>query len=620
MFTIRWLVLLTFVIFVMPCRPVTAAPVILNEYNAVDSTNLLGNNASDPYWGRRPGNGGDWFELVVITDHLNMQGWKFIVVNQVGSPTQQESFSIQLSNHSLWSNLRSGTIITVSEELRNNINDYNPVVGKWWLNIKVVAGGDNTYATVTCLAPACSPGLANWKTSNNNTQITIRNQLDQIVFGPAGEGITPVSGVGGTEVFKLEANPTAAITPNSPYMDGNSSTFGHPNAWNGGASTQDFSVLRSSLPYAPLTTVVINEVFTHSDPGVDWIELYNTTGAAVDISRWYLSDSYDALTEYQVPVGTVIPAFGYLVFDQNVLGFGLSSACGDAVILSAADSMGTMTGQRDHFDIGPQENGVAVGRFPNGIGVPYRLVSPSPAALNTAPRVGPIVINEIMYNPPTQPKGMVDPEFIELFNLSDSPTTLSTDFGVAGVYPWRISGGVDFAFPLGLSIPAGGYLLVVGFDPVNDPVSLDQFRTHYDLDPSVPITGPYSGKLSNFSDAVRLRKPDSPEGTPCQPGDPVPFAPMVTIDNVTYFDFGAWPTSPDGQGTSLERINPRAVSAAPLFWSASLVMGGSPGRINTVTDKTVPLLSHWALCWMTILLLIAATRLLGRYENRSPST
>ena len=61
------------------------ADIILNEYNAVGNADFLnggdaaadedGGRASDCYFGRVQGNGGDWFELVVITDHLDMRGW-----------------------------------------------------------------------------------------------------------------------------------------------------------------------------------------------------------------------------------------------------------------------------------------------------------------------------------------------------------------------------------------------------------------------------------------------------------------------------------------------------------------------------------------------------------------
>jgi hypothetical protein len=50
--------------------------------------------------------------------------------------------------------------------------------------------------------------------------------------------------VGSDEVFKLEEDPHGNISPYSNYNDGTSSTFGSPNVWGGGASTQDFSDLR----------------------------------------------------------------------------------------------------------------------------------------------------------------------------------------------------------------------------------------------------------------------------------------------------------------------------------------------------------------------------------------
>ena len=86
---------------------------------------------------------------------------------------------------------------------------------------------------------------SNFSTSNDNTQITLLDALDQIWFGPAGEGVMPATGVGSNEVWKLEADPSAAITPLSNYTDGSSSTFGAPNQWSGGASSQSFAALRS---------------------------------------------------------------------------------------------------------------------------------------------------------------------------------------------------------------------------------------------------------------------------------------------------------------------------------------------------------------------------------------
>jgi len=84
---------------------------------------------------------------------------------------------------------------------------------------------------------------------------------------------------------------------------------------------------------------VINEVLSHQDtdnPG-DWIELYNTSGASINIGGWFLSDSRGNLKKYTIPAGTQIPANGYVVFNEHDhfgSAFALSEH-GDAVYLSS---------------------------------------------------------------------------------------------------------------------------------------------------------------------------------------------------------------------------------------------------------------------------------------------
>ncbi|RMF24114.1 MAG: lamin tail domain-containing protein [Deltaproteobacteria bacterium] len=558
-----------------------AADVILNEYNAVDDADFLENGASDPFWGVRAGNGGDWFELAVITDHLDMRGWSFLVVNRTGS-AGEESFSIDLTTDPFWQDIRSGTIITISENLPSNARSYNPVIGRWWINVRPSEFG--TYATASCVSPSCLPSQVNWKVSNNDTQITILDASSTVVFGPAGEGIQPPAGIGQTEVFKLEQDPDATITPTSPsYRDGSSSTFGQPNRYNAGTMVQDFSALRSVVPYEPLTTVRINEVLSHSDPGVDWIELYNPTTQAVDISGWFISDSFAQLDKFTIPPGTIVPPGGYVVFDENQLGFGFHSPCDDEAILSAGDGVAP-TGPRDFVEFRELESQVPMGRYPNGTGEFVRLATTTPGASNAAPAAGPVMINEIMYHPPDPFVGAtVNPEYVELYNPTSAPVELSTDYGgTYGVLPWRITGGIDFDFPAGTTIPAGGYLLVVSFDPVVELQKKSEFESIYGLSPGTPMVGPYSGKLSNFSESVRLRRPDTPEpdGTIC--GVVGPVFPYVVVDEVTYVDFGEWPEAADGTGASLERIDPYAVGTDPAAWAASGPGGPTPGRANTV--------------------------------------
>ncbi len=541
--------------------PVWAADVILNEYNACGDSNFLQGTGSDSYWGRIEGNGGDWFEMAVITDHLDMRGWQLVISDGTGSPPQ----TLTLTNNAVWSNLRSGTIITVSEDLGNNVSDYIPALGKWWLNVKASDDSDGTYITA-----------ANFRVNNTNWQLTIKDSVGTVKFGPSGEGVMPTGGVGNDEVCKLQANPSAAITPLSAYSDGSTSTFGSPNSWSGGASNQDFSALRSIVPYTQLTSVRINEVLTHSDPDDDWIELYNTTGSPVDVGNWYVSDKLNDLTRYQIPAGTIIPANGYLVLHQADLGFGLDSANGDDVVLSAADGLGTMTGGRDYISFGASQNGVTFGRYPNGTGPIYSM-NATQGAENSYPIVGPIVINELMYHPPDGPGGVddVDHEFVELANVTGSPATLYTHFPVQNeTHGWKLTGAVNFTFAIGTTIPANGFIVVVSFDPVLDPVKLASFLTTYDLSPTAQIVGPYTGKLSNSGDTVRLLKPDTPQPPPES------FTPYVLAEEVAYLDHAPWPTAPDGVGPTLSRIGSTLIGNDALNWRASANFGGTPGCPN----------------------------------------
>jgi hypothetical protein len=213
-----------------------SADIILNEYNAVDSNDFLnggdsaadadGGRASDSYFGRVQGNGGDWFELVVIKDHLDIRGWHLDIL-----PGGILDEILDFTNDPIWSDLRSGTIITVAEDVPTDVS-YNPAAGDWWINVQANNNADGKYIEAS-----------SFPVNSSNWQLRIRNTAGAIVFGPAGEGISPASGVSGTEVFRLEEDPDDSITQYSnDYDDGSDfSTFGAPNRW----GVQDFSDLRT---------------------------------------------------------------------------------------------------------------------------------------------------------------------------------------------------------------------------------------------------------------------------------------------------------------------------------------------------------------------------------------
>ncbi len=205
-------------------------PIFMNEYNGVSPTRFLAGSASDPFWGRVLGNGGDWFELVVVQDHLDLRGWQ-VVVRDNGVTQQPLIFT----EAPFLADLRSGTILTVAADLASDVS-YDPLAGDWWINLRSGAAGDGLYISALPFS-----------VSNSDSQITVIDRSGVVVFGPAGEGIVPASGVGNDEVCKLEADPGPGVTAASNFKDGTSSTFGAPNIWSGGTVTQNFGALRAPV-------------------------------------------------------------------------------------------------------------------------------------------------------------------------------------------------------------------------------------------------------------------------------------------------------------------------------------------------------------------------------------
>jgi hypothetical protein len=154
-------------------------------------------------------------------------------------------------------------------------------------------------------------------------------------------------------------------------------------------------------------------------------------------------------------------------------------------------------------------------------------------------------------------------EFIELYNVSTVPVPLYDPLHATNV--WRIRDAVDFDFPAGTVIGPGEHLLVVSFDPLNNPVALSAFRSTYGISAGVPIVGPYSGKLANDNEDIELKRPDEPNG-----GE----VPYILVDRVKYFDRGAWPVEADGTGLSLQRVNPILFGNDPANWIAATPTAG----------------------------------------------
>jgi hypothetical protein len=348
---------------------------------------------------------------------------------------------------------------------------------------------------------------------------------------------------------------------------------------------------RGEPNYLPVPGLVINEVLTHTDPPLeDSVELFNPTAQAVSVGGYYLSDSVHDLKKYRLTAGASVGAGVFLVLGESQFNsgapgsFALSSTRGGTVYLSAADGSGNLTGYRLAFPFGPQVNGVSFGQVATSIGPDYAALSArSLGAPNGAVRVGPVVINEVQYHPidGVENAELPEQEFIELHNLS--PVAVSLFDAAHPTNTWRLSGAVEFAFPGGVSLPSRGYALVVAFDPA-DGAAAASFRTKYGVALSVPLFGPFDGRLGNSGDEVVLEMPDIPQG----PGPDEGYVPFVVLDHLPYGINAPWPTDANGSGPSLQRRRTYAYGNDPVNWKGAAPTAGRanvPGSTFLDTDQ-----------------------------------
>ncbi|CAA6829345.1 MAG: internalin, putative [uncultured Aureispira sp.] len=164
------------------------------------------------------------------------------------------------------------------------------------------------------------------------------------------------------------------------------------------------------------------------------------------------------------------------------------------------------------------------------------------------PVITDLVITEIMYN---SPEGGTDSlEFVEIYNNGNADVDL-TNYTLSGI---------TYTFPA-VTLPVGGYY-VIG-------VNASAFNTVYGF----AADGIATGGLSNSGEAVMISN-----------------AMGMVLDSVFYEDNAPWPTSPDGDGSSLILCDPASDNADGTNWSAATTSTGviingnlvlaSPGAAN----------------------------------------
>jgi hypothetical protein len=385
--------------------------------------------------------------------------------------------------------------------------------------------------------------------------------------------------------------------------------------WQAGAATGEPEAWRASAlpdgspgrpdPQPNWRPVRINEVLAHAAPPLeDAIELYNPGPELAQISGWFLGDDPDDPRAFRIPEGTLIGPEAYMVFYARDLKVGVPGrislaggpaigkglrlpARGGRVYLASADLGGKPTGYLRGFEFGAADVGVSFGRVPGA-------AAPETAALeatslgaddadsleafrngagapNAPPRVGPVVIDEIMYHP--DPRGT---EFVEVHNIS-TESVLLHEAGKPGS-AWRFTEGIGYTFPAGASLPPGARALVVPIDPI-------LFRAQVFVPQEVEIFGPYAGRLSNGGERLTLSRPFEAVEVEVDPAGEASADPTsVVVDRIDYRDSEPWPLAADGLGASLERRASDRYGNDPSNWLA-LATGGTPGRALTRTRQ-----------------------------------
>ena len=155
-----------------------------------------------------------------------------------------------------------------------------------------------------------------------------------------------------------------------------------------------------------------------------------------------------------------------------------------------------------------------------------------------------IVINEINYHAADE---LDTGDWVELYNPNDVSVDLSG---------WNFRDDDDdhsFVLPGGTLIEPRGFLVLC-----RDGAALESLL-------GVSCVGDFDFGLRNSGELVRLFDRDG-----------------LLVDSVTYQDDSPWPVEADGDGPTLELLHYSLDNADPMQWRASIPMGGTPGRANSV--------------------------------------
>ncbi len=166
----------------------------------------------------------------------------------------------------------------------------------------------------------------------------------------------------------------------------------------------------------------------------------------------------------------------------------------------------------------------------------------------------PIVINEINYNSPDNAESG---DWVELHNPNGSTVDIS------GWY-FEDESGNFFGIPANTTIAAGGFLLLIEDEDLFNNIypSVTNYIGEFGLDPR-------GFGLSGGGEQITLKNAND-----------------VLIDIVDYDDNSPWPTSPDGNGPTLQLIDPGLNNALASSWEGKAATPGLPNNTPCIDNDS----------------------------------
>ena len=279
----------------------------------------------------------------------------------------------------------------------------------------------------------------------------------------------------------------------------------------------------------------------------DWIEIYNPTENTIPLGGLYLTDDLARPTIWAFPDTAILPASFIIVWCDNNPEQGLMhttfSLTGEGEQIGLFDRNGITP--IDTITYTQQTTDISFGRLPDGADN-WSSLNPTPGTPNAALPIiaNPIVITEINYHS------------ADNFNPEDWVEFYNDSCEIIDISGWVFKDEEDdhiFTFPPN-TVLEPGMLIVLCRDTSAFSVLFPEVDNYL---------GNFDFGLSNGGELIRLF--DSQERI---------------IDSLTYDDNPPWPVEPDGNGPTLELIDPSLLNEDPENWRASIAPHGSPGQEN----------------------------------------